>query len=69
MITKRKSTRSSESANCVALMEFSGEDLVAVADTKSPAWQVVWFDRAAWGDFVRGVADGEFDREGRDPLP
>jgi hypothetical protein len=60
VITKRKSSHSAESANCVALWDFGDE--VALGDTKGPNWQMAWFDRAAWTDFVQAVGRGEFDR-------
>jgi uncharacterized protein DUF397 len=56
----RKSTRSSESANCVEVRLYNGQ--VEVRDTKlgntSP---VLGFQTSGWSGFVTAVKDGEFD--------
>jgi hypothetical protein len=55
-----KSSRSSDAANCVEVAD-SLADVVAVRDTKDRDGGTLTFSRDAWGAFVEGVKDGEFD--------
>lgn len=59
--TWRKSTRSgSNGDHCVEVAKVPGTG-VAVRNSKHPEDGELRFEPGAWGDFVRGVADGEFD--------
>ncbi|MEV4649092.1 DUF397 domain-containing protein [Saccharopolyspora sp. NPDC049357] len=54
----RKSTRSSNYANCVEVA-FAGDD-VHTRDSKNPAGQHLIFGQPAWSSFVQGLRDGRF---------
>ena len=57
----RKSSRSGPySDNCVEVA--TGDNAVAVRDSKDPAGAVLVFTRAEWLAFLGGAKDGEFDR-------
>lgn len=55
----RKSSRSSDSANCVETAATVGG--VAVRDSKHPDGGVLLFPQDVWRAFVDGVRSGEFD--------
>jgi hypothetical protein len=55
-----KSTRSSDTANCVEVAE-NLPDVVAVRDTKDRDGGILTFTHDVWGLFVAGVKAGEFD--------
>ncbi|MBQ0926547.1 DUF397 domain-containing protein [Saccharopolyspora endophytica] len=54
----RKSTRSSNYANCVEVA-FAG-DTVHTRDSKNPAGQHLMFGQPAWSSFVQGLRDDRF---------
>lgn len=58
-----KSSRSSESFNCVEVgrCDCGCEPVIAVRDSKNPAGPVLLFTDAEWAAFVAGTKDGEFD--------
>lgn len=56
----RKSSYSSETANCVEVALSSA--LVGVRDSKNPEGATLVYSAGSWGDFVSAVRGGEFDR-------
>ena len=61
----RKSTRSSNYANCVEIA-FSGAD-VHTRGSKNPAGQHLKFDQRVWSAFVQGIRGGRFSAPGGKP--
>ncbi|MFF5080391.1 DUF397 domain-containing protein [Actinoplanes sp. NPDC000266] len=61
MSTWKKSTRSSQSGQCVEWSTDHQPDLVCVRDSKDPDGPVLRFTRAEWNAFVDGVRQGESD--------
>jgi hypothetical protein len=56
----RKSSYSSDSANCV---EFApGSERVGLRDSKDPNGPSLWFSVESWCDFVASVIADEFER-------
>ncbi|MFB9321361.1 DUF397 domain-containing protein [Cryptosporangium minutisporangium] len=49
-------------STCVAVGLTSNDDLVRLADTKSPGGTVLGYPRSEWRAFLAGVKAGEFDR-------
>lgn len=56
----RKSSYSSETANCVEVAEMP--EVVAVRDSKNPDGGMLVFDEVVWRGFVAAVRAGNFDR-------
>lgn len=56
----RKSSFSSDSANCVEVLRSA--DGVTVRDSKNVSGPTLSFTDAEWDAFVRGAKNGEFDR-------
>lgn len=63
----RKSSYSSESANCVEVALVP--DGLAVRDSKNPTGAVLLYGRATWRHFIQDVAQGSFDRPSRKAAP
>lgn len=59
----RKSTRSSNYANCVEVA-FAGADVLA-RDSKNPAGQHLVFGQTTWSSFVQGIRAGHFSQFGQ----
>jgi hypothetical protein len=57
----KKSSRSSESFNCVEVAVL-GPSRVAVRDSKDPAGPVLSFGVESWESFIQDVRVGAFDR-------
>ena len=57
----RKSSFSGQQDNCVEVAPLIGGGQV-VRDSKKPTGPVLKFAPAAWSAFVKGVANGEFNR-------
>jgi Domain of unknown function (DUF397) len=55
----RKSTYSNNGGACVEVA--TGEDWIAVRDSKDPDGPVLTFTPAEWDAFLAGARDGEFD--------
>jgi hypothetical protein len=55
----RKSSRSSDTANCVQFATTT--DRVGVRDSKNPDGPILWFGRDCWRDFIAAVNDGKLD--------
>jgi hypothetical protein len=62
MLNWRKSSRSSDTANCVEVA-FAGS-LVAVRDSKNPEGPMLTYDAGSWSSFIDAVRQGAFDRPG-----
>lgn len=58
----RKSSYSSDTANCVEVAMLLGQ--VYVRDSKDPAGPSLIFTPREWDAFVAGAKDGEFDLAG-----
>lgn len=56
----RKSSHSSESANCVEILEQP--DQVWLRDSKDPNGPFLTVSTQAWTDLILGIKDGEFDQ-------
>ena len=56
----RKSSYSSDTANCVEVAVFSPLE-VGVRDSKNSGGPVLTYSAGAWSDFVTAVCRGEFD--------
>ena len=59
-VTWKKSTRSNGSGDCVEMACLS-DGSSAVRDSKYPDGPVLMFTPSAWGAFIGGAKDGEFD--------
>jgi len=57
--TWRKSSFSSDTANCVEVAVITPH--IAVRDSKDPTGPELHFPAAVWADFVRSTKDGTFD--------
>ncbi len=55
----RKSSRSSDQANCVEVAVTAGA--VAVRDSKHPAGGILAVSPHAWAAFTTALRDGQFD--------
>jgi hypothetical protein len=62
MLNWRKSSRSSDTANCVEVA-FAGSR-VAVRDSKNPDGPVLTYRTESWSLFIDEVRQGGFDRPG-----
>ncbi len=63
MTVWRKSSHSSDSANCVEVAILPG--VVGVRDSKDRGGPVLVFGHGGWRGFVADVRAGRFDREAR----
>jgi hypothetical protein len=57
----RKSTFSSDSANCVEFAILPDSHGIGIRDSKDPDGPRLWFGVESWCDFVATVRSGEMD--------
>jgi Domain of unknown function (DUF397) len=55
----RKSSYSSDSANCVEAAASLSD--IVIRDSKDPAGPTIKFGAGSWSDFIVAVCDGAFD--------